>query len=204
MGRGGVEGVKAMAFLSREQLLAFGFKSLGRDVRISDKASIYDPASIEIGDRSRVDDFCVLSGRIAIGRNVHLAVFCNVAGGTEGVTLEDFVGLSYGCHVFSQSDDYTGGTLTNPTVPVRFKCETRKAVRIGRHCIVGAQSVVFPGVNLGEGCSVGAMSMVTKSTQPWGVYFGIPARRLKERKRNLLALEQEYLRSEAGGTADTE
>jgi acetyltransferase-like isoleucine patch superfamily enzyme len=193
-----------MPFLAREKLLAMGFKQLGRDVRISDRASIFDAARIEIGDGSRIDDFCVLSGRISIGRNVHVAVFCNIAGGTEGVTMEDFSGLAYGCHVFSQSDDYSGETMTNPTVPARFKRETKQAVVIGRHCIIGAKSIVLPGVQVAEGCAVGAMSMVTKSTQPWSVYFGIPARRLKRRKRDLLALEQAYLAEEAGPAAHQE
>ena len=44
-----------------------------------------------------------------------------------------------------------------------------------------------------EGCSVGAMSMFTKTTQPWSIYFGAPAKRLKARKQNLLELETEYL-----------
>jgi UDP-3-O-[3-hydroxymyristoyl] glucosamine N-acyltransferase len=79
-----------MAFLSEDKLLAFGFRKLGKDVKISDKASIYNADLIEIGDYSRIDDFCVLSGRISIGRNVHIAVYCNIAGGTEGVIFEDF------------------------------------------------------------------------------------------------------------------
>jgi acetyltransferase-like isoleucine patch superfamily enzyme len=185
-----------MAFLTSEQLAATGFKKLGRNVKISDKAVIYNPELVEIGDHSRIDDFCVVSGKITIGRNVHVAVFCNLAGGSEGITLDDFSGLAYGCQVFSQSDDYTGGTLTNPTVPARFKKEHKAAVRIGRHCIIGTSSLVFPGVHLGEGCSVGALAMVTKSTEPWGVYTGAPARRFKERKRDLLALEKEYLDSD--------
>lgn len=185
-----------MPFLSQQQLESMGFRSLGRNVRISDKAAIYNPEQIEIGDHSRIDDFCVVSGKVSIGRNVHIAVFCNVAGGSEGITFEDFSGLAYGCHVFSQSDDYTGRTLTNPTVPARFKREFKKAVRLGRHCIVGTNSLIFPGVILAEGCSIGAMSMVTKSTEEWGVYSGIPARRLKDRKRDLLVLEQAYLDSE--------
>jgi len=187
-----------MPFLSQEQIAAMGFKSLGKNVRISDKASIYNTDQIEIGDNSRIDDFCVISGKVSIGRNVHIAVFCNIAGGTEGVTLEDFSGLAYGCNVFSQSDDYTGRTLTNPTVPTKYKCETKKAVHIGRHCIVGTNSLIFPGVILGEGCSVGAMSMVTKSTEEWSVYFGIPAKKLKNRRRDLLSLEQDYLNDELG------
>jgi galactoside O-acetyltransferase len=184
-----------MPFYSDEQLASMGFKSLGKNVRVSDKASIYNQDQIEIGDYSRIDDFCMISGKVSIGRNVHIAGFCNIAGGSEGITFEDFSGLAYGCHIFSQSDDYSGKTLTNPTVPAIYKSEVKRAVRIGRHCIVGTSSLVFPGVVLAEGCSVGAMSMVTKSTEAWSVYFGIPAKRLKDRRRDLLDLEKKYLDS---------
>lgn len=51
-----------MAFLSRQDLLVMGFRFVGENVRISNKASIYDAASIAIGDHSRIDDFCVISG----------------------------------------------------------------------------------------------------------------------------------------------
>ena len=185
-----------VAFLNDDDLKRMSFKSLGQNVLISDKASIYNPEEIEIGDHSRVDDFCVISGKVSIGRNVHIAVFCNVAGGDKGVTLEDFSGLAYGCHVFSQSDDYSGGTLTNPTVPDRYKKITKKPVVIGRHSIVGTMSIIFPGVVLAEGTSVGSSSMVTKSTEEWSIYVGNPAKRIKARKRDLLALEQLYLEDE--------
>lgn len=185
-----------MAFLDSEQLKAFGFKKLGFNVKISDKASIYTPELIEIGDHSRIDDFCVISGRVVIGRNVHIAVFCNVAGGELGVYMDDFSGLAYGCHVFAQSDDYSGGSLTNPTVPDQYKLETKKPVRLERHVIIGTCSVVVPGVTIAEGSSVGAMSLVTKSTEAWSIYLGNPARRLKARKRDLLEKERLYLESE--------
>jgi len=186
-----------MAFLTSDQLQQMSFRRLGTNVRISDKASIYNADQIEIGDHSRIDDFCVISGKVTIGRNVHLAVYSNVAGGTAGVTLDDFSGLAYGCHVFTQSDDYTGATLTNPTVPAKYKNEIKASVHIGRHCIVGTNSLIFPGVTLAEGCSVGALSMLVKSTEPWSIYVGIPAKRVKERKKDLLELERAYLLDEA-------
>lgn len=185
-----------MAFLSEEQLQALGFKKLGRNVCISDKASIFNPEQMEIGHNSRIDDFCVVSGRVVIGRNVHVAVFCNIAGGTEGVVLGDFAGLAYGCHVFSQSDDYSGRTLTNPTVPSQYKRETKKAVNIGRHCILGTNSIVFPGAHVAEGTSTGALSVVTKPTEPWSLYTGSPAKKIKDRRRDLLELEKEYLQED--------
>ncbi len=187
-----------MAYLSELQLHAMGFAALGQNVRISDRAAIHGASDMRIGDNSRIDDFCVVSGRIDIGRNVHLAPFCLVAGGTPGIVLEDFVGLAYRVSVFAQSDDYSGETLTNPTVPARFKRELRAMVRLGRHCIVGASSIICPGVDLAEGTSVGAASLVLKSSAPWTILAGIPARVLKDRSRDLLALEADYLRTEDG------
>lgn len=185
-----------MTWLTKEQLETLSFKKLGRNVKISDKAAVYNTELWELGDNVRIDDFCVVSGKVSFGRNVHIAIFCNIAGGTEGITFDDFSGLAYGCHVFSQSDDYTGQALTNPTVPTKYKNEHKEKIYIGRHCIVGTNSLIFPGVVMAEGCSLGAMSMLTKSTEPWGMYFGIPAKRLKNRGKNLLELERAYLEDE--------
>lgn len=182
-----------MAFIPDSELVLMGFKKIGQNVKISDKASIYNLDQIEIGDNSRIDDFCLISGNVKIGRNVHIAAFCNIAGGEPGVVMNDFSGLAYGCHVFAQSDDYSGKSLTNPTIPKPYKNEYFKQVTIERHVIIGTKSIVMPGVILAEGCSVGAMTMVTKSTKPWGIYFGIPAKRIKERKKDLLVLEAKYL-----------
>lgn len=182
-----------MAYLTRDELDAVGFKSLGQGVLISSKATIYNPEQIEIGDNSRIDDFCVLSGKISLGKHVHIAPFCLIAGGVPGVTMDDFSGLAYGSQVFSQSDDYSGKSMTNPTVPSAYKEETKAPVHIKTHVIVGAQSVVFPGVIIEEGCSVGAMTLVNKSTRPWGIYVGNPAKRIKERKKDLLELERKFL-----------
>jgi acetyltransferase-like isoleucine patch superfamily enzyme len=182
-----------MAYLSQVALSELGFKRLGKNVKISSKASIYNPEQMEFGDFARVDDFCLLSGKVTIGRNVHIAAFCNVAGGEAGITFEDFSGLAYGCHVFSQVDDYSGHALTNPTVPDKYTFVSHSPVIIRRHALLGTNSVIFPGVVLEEGTSVGAMSLVNKSTEPWSIYIGIPARRLKARKRDLLELEKAFL-----------
>lgn len=182
-----------MTYLTDNALKSIGFKHLGENVKISDKAAIYNADQISIGNNSRIDDFCVISGKVAIGRNVHIAPHCLLAGGEKGITMDDFSGLAYFVQVFSQSDDYSGQTMTNPTIPSEFKKEFKSPIHIGRHVIIGAGSIVFPGVFLAEGCSVGAMSLVNKSTDPWGVYFGNPAKRIKERSQRLLSLEQAFL-----------
>jgi len=182
-----------VAYLSEDELSMMGFAHLGRDVLISDKASLYDVDRISIDDRSRIDDFVLLSGRVSIGRNVHIAPFCNLAGGTAGIIMADFSGLAYGCNLIAQSDDYSGQTMTNPTVPARYKgAETCAPVELGEHAILGTNTVVLPGVVIGDGVSSGAGTLFTRSTEPWSVYVGSPARRMKERSRALLDLASQY------------
>lgn len=185
-----------MAYLSEDALHDMGFAELGRNVKISDKAAIYGAEQMRIGDNSRIDDFCVVSGKVEIGRNVHFAPFSLIAGGKPGIKFADFSGLAYGVKVFSQSDDYSGRTLTNPTVPAEWKAEQFAEVKLERHVIVGASSVICPGVILAEGTAIGALSLVLRSTDAWSIYIGNPARKLRDRKRDLLDLEREYLAQE--------
>lgn len=186
-----------MAYYTDEQLHQMGFRSVGRHVKISDKASLYNCDQIDIGDHSRIDDFCVISGRVSIGAYCHITPMCLVAGGREGVFLSDFCTLSYGVKVFSQSDDYSGETMTNSMIPRKYKNELFAAVTLGRQVIVGAGSTVLPGVNVAEGSAIGANTLVNRSTRPWGIYAGVPARRLRDRKQDLLALEQAFLNEQS-------
>lgn len=184
-----------MSFYSREELLALGFAYVGVDVKLSRRASIYNPGRISIGDRSRIDDFCVLSageGGIEIGRNVHIAVFCSLIGAGR-IVLGDFAGLSSRVSIYSSNDDYSGACLTNPTVPAEFTNVTAGPVTIGRHAIVGSGAIILPNVTIQDGCAIGALSLVTRDCASFGVYVGAPAKRVKSRKTDLLRLEAEYL-----------
>jgi len=185
-----------MAYLTQDQLEKMGFKFLGDNVKISDKASIYNPETIEIGDNSRIDDFCIISGVVKIGKYNHITPMCLIAGGEKGVFLDDFCTLAYGVKIFSQSDDYSGSTMVNSLIPKKFKKESFDTVKLEKQVIVGANSILMPGIVIKEGCSIGAMSLLNKSTEKWGIYVGIPAKRIKERKQDLLKLEEEFLKEE--------
>lgn len=190
-----------MAYLTEDALQAMRFASLGLNVRISDRASIYGPGQMRLGDNCRIDDFCVVSGKLQLGRNVHFVPFCLIAGGTPGIVFEDYVGLAYRVSVFAQSDDYSGATMTNPTVPLKYKQEVFMPVRLGRHVIIGTGAIICPGVDLGDGSAVGAGSLVIRSWPPWSILAGSPARKIKDRRRELLELEAAYLADEAEDSA---
>jgi galactoside O-acetyltransferase len=93
-------------------------------------------------------------------------------------------------------DDFLGIGLTNPTVPMEFRNVSHGPVKISKHSIVGVGSVIFPNVIVGEGCAIGAMTLVNKSIDPWGVYVGIPAIRIKDRSKNLLEKEKQFIESQ--------
>mgnify|MGYP000551275127 FL=1 len=181
-----------MAFLSESQLRQIGFKSLGENVLISDKVSIYNAENISLGSYVRVDDFCILSAGergIEIGSFVHLAAYTSLMG-AERIILEDFVGLSSKVSLFSSSDDYMGYSLTNPMVPSQYKRVKSLPVTLKKHALVGAHSVLLPGASLEEGVSIGAMSVVSSKLDAWHVYMGNPAKKIVRRSKKLLQSEQ--------------
>lgn len=180
-----------MGLLSRKQIEEMGFSHVGENVRLSDKASYYNCKNIVIGDHVRIDDFCVLSagvGGIEIGSYIHIAVYSSLIGAGK-IELRDFSNISSKVSIYSSNDDYSGTSMTNPMVPDEYTNVSHADVIIGRHVIVGSGSVVLPGVTLDTGVAVGALSLVTRSCEEFGIYSGVPAKRIKERKRDLLELE---------------
>ena len=184
-----------MPVLNEQQLANMGFKRLGKNVRISDKASVYNAANIAIGDNVRIDDFVVLSagvGGITIGSHVHIAVYTSLIGAAS-ITLGDFSNLSSRVSIYSSSDDYSGLTMTNPCVPDKYKNVTHASVTLEKHVIVGCGSVILPGITLHEGVAIGAMTLVNKDCSPYGIYAGTPAKYISLRKNKLLDLEKEFI-----------
>ena len=60
--------------------------------------------------------------------------------------------------------------------------------------------IVHPGITIGEGAVVASNSVVTKNLEPWGVYMGSPAKRMKDRERNKIIDLEEDLKIKYGFT----
>lgn len=189
-------------FYTENELRALGLKACGNNVKISRNALLYDPTGLEIGHDVRIDDYATISGNVALGNYIHIAQFCGLYGGEAGIYMEDFSAISAKSTIYATSNDYSGQSLTNPTVPMKYKgTDKNAAVRVGRHVVIGCLSVILPGVTIGEGSSVGAMTLCNRSLEAWGVYAGIPARRLRDRSKKLLELEKQLLEELRGGNA---
>ena len=184
-----------MAMLSGAELTNMGFAALGENVQISNRASIYGAPNIALGSHIRIDDFCVLSagsGGISIGSHVHIAVAASLIGAGR-ITLSAFCNISSRVSIYSSNDDYSGASMTNPTVPDEYTGVRHADVYLGKHVIVGSGSVILPGVSLEDGVAIGALSLVNRSCEAFGIYAGSPARRIKDRSRDLLTLEERFL-----------
>ncbi len=184
-----------MTALTRKQLKAIGFGSLGKDVMISDKASIYGPSEIHIADNARIDDFCILSagsGGIRIGRYVHIGCYSSLIGDGE-IVLEDFSGASGRVSIYSSNDDCSGEFMAHPTIPEEYRNVESGRVVMEKHSIALAGAIILPNVTIGTGAVIGALALVKGDCEEFGVYVGCPARKVKERQRGLLSLAEELL-----------
>jgi len=185
-------------FYSEKELKKFKFRSIGKNVLIKKNVSLYFIENISIGNNVRIDDNVIIVASskekpVKIGNHVHIAANCYLAG-SGGVKMMDFSTLAPGVLIFSGSDDYSGKKLTNPTVGKPYIGGKSGEVILSKHVIIGASSVILPNVIIEQGSSVGALSLVNKNIRSWGVYLGIPAKKIKNRHKDILKLEVKFLK----------
>lgn len=183
------------SFYNDDELKEIGLKSIGQNVLVSRKCSLYGCGGISLDSNVRIDDFCILSGRITIGNYVHIAAGTYLYGGDAGIVIEDYSTLSSRCAVYALTDDYSGNSMTNPMVSERYRDVFSSQVKIESYVIIGTGCTILPGIHIGEGCAVGAMSFVNKNLESWTMYKGIPATAYKKRMKKMMYNHD----SESGG-----
>jgi acetyltransferase-like isoleucine patch superfamily enzyme len=178
-------------FLDSDEIAALGFAEVGARVQIDRSARFYGAEKISVGSDVRIDAYSVLSAGpegIAIGRHVHIAVYVFLTGRAH-IELRDFCGLSGRVSIYSSNDDYLGDAMTGPTIPEELRKVTHAPVTVGRHVVVGAGSVILPGVAIGEGACVGALSLVKQDVPAFTIVAGQKQRVIGPRRKLFLDLE---------------
>lgn len=176
-------------------------KRIGKNVIIGKTVRIRYPELVEIGDNVIIDDFTYISTALKIENYVHISAGAKIIGGkTCTVGFGSFSTLAPNVTLAAGSDDYMAG-LATPLVDAKFKGQPEYGdIKLGKHVIVGAGSVVLPGVNLQEGSSVGALSLVNFDLEAWTLYAGIPAKAVRMRdKAKISKLEQDFLKNDRSG-----
>ena len=161
----------------------YKFKKQGIDLFIAEIVAIQHPSQIELGDHVAIDNFISFSTSASIGDYVHIAPSVSIIGGVDSkLIMGNFSGISANSTIICGSDDYTKGMM-NPQVPIKYRQTKISEIIINDYACLGVGCIVFPGVTLGKGSVVGAGSVVTKDTEPWGIYLGSPAKLIGQRDK---------------------
>lgn len=164
-------------------------KKCGENVTIGKTVRIRNPELVEIGDNVIIDDFVYISGNVVLGDYVHIASSATLSASKSSITFKCFSGISSGVRVYAGSSNYMKACLDLPTIPEQYTYGAiYKEVILDKFCLIGANTVVLPGVELPEGtvCSANMILKPSKYTS-WSV---ITDNKIYPRKGKDLILSQ--------------
>jgi acetyltransferase-like isoleucine patch superfamily enzyme len=152
---------------------------IGNNAVIRSGTIIY--AGNKIGDNFQTGHHTTVRENNTIGNNVSLGSHSSIEHSTtigDNVRFHSYVFVPEYCKI--HNDAWLGPrvTLTNtpyPLAPNAKEVMKEKAIIIKEKAIIGAGSIILPGVIIGSKSFIGAGSVVTKSTEPELVYIGNPA-----------------------------
>lgn len=157
----------------------------GDDVFINNTAIFKRPELCEIGSHNAIDNGVIISTQLSMGDYIHIAPYVVVIGGAKSkLILENFSFVAAGTKIVCGSEDYTGIGLVGPTIPEKYRTINYTTVKFEKYAGCGVNCSIMPGVTLAEGSILGANSLLTKSTEPWTIYVGSPAKPVKIRDKD--------------------
>ena len=136
----------------------YGLKC-GKKAVIYGGFEIRDPWNIEIGTGTIIGDEVKLDGR-------------------NGIKIGDNVNFSTGVWIWTDQHDVDDPMFANN--------DKGGKVVIGDRAWISTRTIVLPGRNIGEGAVVSAGAVVVKDCESFGIYGGIPAKRIGNRNKNMI------------------
>jgi acetyltransferase-like isoleucine patch superfamily enzyme len=139
--------------------------SAGRFV-VEDHVDFFPGTYISLGD---ADSF------IEIGHNSHFAPNC-VLYGWGGLKIGPYCNIAAHCVLATVGHDPVVREKPMALVPA-----VRGPITLEEDVWLGANVTITADVKIARGCIIGANAVVTRDTEPYGLYVGVPARRLRDR-----------------------
>jgi acetyltransferase-like isoleucine patch superfamily enzyme len=125
------------------------------------------------GQNIIIRDGCFFgSRRIKITSGVFINHQCYFDG-SDGIELNENVHLGQRVTILTGTHDIGNSEL-------RAGRELRSSVVIEAGAWIGAGATILPGTTVAHGCIIAAGAVVTRSTQPNGLYGGVPAIRIRD------------------------
>lgn len=132
----------------------------GKDTTIGGNCKVNNPHNIIIGEDTMINDYTMLhastDGKIIIGSHCMISYYVCLR-----TLAHNYMDLS---------------------IPMKQQGQSERSIVIGNDVWIGYGAIIMPGVTIGDGCVVGAGAVVTRDCEPYGVYVGSPARKIKSRK----------------------
>lgn len=151
--------------LGKESFIRSGVKIIGnpRRIYIGRKIKVYQKVIIAIG-----------KGELRIGNNGLIGVGTYINCGDEKLTIGNNVAIAPFCKIFTNSHHYSDEMLN-------IESYNNGNIIIEDNVLIGANTVILPGVKIGHGSVVGASSLVNKDVEPDTIVAGVPAKYLKNK-----------------------
>ena len=143
-----------------------------------------DVQTIDIGERTKVWQFCVILKQAKIGANCnincHVFIENDVLIGNN-VTIKPGVQLWDGIVIEDGVFIGPNATFTNDLKP-RSKQYPEKFLKtiVKKGASIGANATILPGITIGENAMIGAGSVIVKDVPPNTVWVGNPAKQIKK------------------------
>lgn len=139
-----------------------------------------DVQTQSIGENTHVWQFSVILKNAVIGDNCNINCNCFIENDVRlghNVTVKSGVQLWDGIEVEDNVFIGPNATFTNDLIPRSkvYPSEFKRTI-LKKGCSIGANSTIIAGLEIGEKAFIGAGSVVTKSIEPYTVWYGNPAR----------------------------
>jgi acetyltransferase-like isoleucine patch superfamily enzyme len=154
------------------------FKHIGTNVIFDEPAQILGPEHISIDDNVHLMHGIYISScgkQVVIGSNTHFAPYAVLYG---PLTIGKHCAIA--AHVVLAS---VGHGYDRVDIPMVKQPAQTKEIVLEDDVWIGANAVVVGGVRIGTGSIVGAGAVVTKDVPPFSVVGGVPARVIRDRRK---------------------
>ena len=151
----------------RESVIKSSFGSCGKNVHIAEKSDIKGIGNISIGDDVAIGPHALLwttRANIIIKEKVIIGPRLTIITGNHKI-------------------DVIGKYISDVTDDEKDEDDDQDVI-IEKDVWIGANVTILKGVTVAEGSVVGAGTVLTKNTDPYGVYVGVPGKRISERFKN--------------------
>jgi len=173
-----IDGIQLMGDNLRNQV-----KYIGEGVRLYPMCKIIHPESAELDNNCQIMDFVFIDAGelLKIGKFSTITWHCIIEGGAK-TYIGDRVFLGPGSKLLTSTYELNG-FYSVEHLPAGCGAIRYGDIIIEDDAYLGANVTVLPGVTIGEGAIVSANALVNKDLEQWGIYVGVPCKKIGERQK---------------------